>query len=209
MSTACILVADDDRLVLATLTRGMRNAGYSVLPASNGKEAVQIGIREKPALAVLDIRMPDMSGIEVARRLKEETETPFLFLSAYHEPKLVAEATEEGALGYLVKPIDVAKLIPAVEAALLRGAEIRELEQEQSKLNQALSRDKTISIAVGILMERYHLSSSEAFEVLRLHARSKRQKLADVAKQTVEAADRLNEFIDDIEEHIKNLRSAR
>jgi response regulator NasT len=204
-----ILIADDDRLILATLARGLRNAGYQVFEAANGEQAVRIGIHNKPRLAILDSCMPDISGIEVAKYLNEATSIPFIFLSAYNDCEMVAEAIEIGALGYLVKPIDVPQIIPSIEAALKRAAEISKLKEDQSNLNLALSRGRQISVATGILMERYHLSEAEAFNALRLHARSLRRKLSDVAEGLVRAADNLNSVTAHLERHFHKLLASK
>lgn len=116
-----ILVADDDRVVLFTLAEGLRDAGYRVIEARDGQSALSLCQREEIDLALLDIRMPGLDGIELATRLRDETQVPFLFLSAYDDDDSVRRALETGALGYLVKPLEVAGLLPIVRAALLRA----------------------------------------------------------------------------------------
>jgi response regulator NasT len=116
-----ILVVDDDRLVLAALSEGLRAAGYRVTGAASGDDALAMASRNAPDLALLDVRMPGMDGIELGRRLRELADVPFLFLSAYGDRETVGQAVEEGALGYLVKPLDIAQILPAIDAALGRG----------------------------------------------------------------------------------------
>ncbi len=188
-----ILLADDDRLVLATLGRGLRNAGYDVLEAASGEEALELCAQQVPDLAILDIRMPGLSGIETARELCERYGIPFIILSAYGESDLVNDAVRQGALGYLVKPLDVTQVLPTIEAALKRAGEFRHLHATEEQLNQALSAGRETSTAVGLLMERHRLSASEAFETLRRFARSQRRKLADVAGELVQAVEAVNE----------------
>ena len=122
-----ILVADDDRVILSTVRAGLEAEGYQTLTASDGRSAVRIGCAKKPDLAILDIRMPGIYGIEAARQLRDRAGIPSIFLSAYADRELVELATKEGALGYLVKPIMIAQLIPTIEAALERSEEIKRL----------------------------------------------------------------------------------
>ena len=108
-SKAHILVVDDDRLILATLAKGLRQADYGVSEANSGEDALRLASAVKPDLALLDMRMPGMSGIELAQRLTSD-EIPFIFLSAYGDAEIVKQAAEHGALGYLVKPLDVPQI---------------------------------------------------------------------------------------------------
>lgn len=187
-----ILLADDDRLVLATLGQGLRRAGYEVLEAASGTEAIELGKSSAPDLAILDIRMPDIDGVQVGGRLADETFVPFVFLSAHDDADLVREAVERGALGYLVKPIDVPQLIPSIEAALTRASEIRDLRESEENLRGALVRQRKTAIAVGILMERHRVDATQAFERLRRLARDERQKVTDLASEIVDSVERLN-----------------
>jgi len=187
-----ILVAEDDRLVLATLVEGLARAGFEVEGVDNGREAVARAEACDFDLALLDVRMPEMSGLEVARRIRERC--PALILSAYSDVEVVEEAIAEGAVGYLVKPVDVTQLIPAVEAALARGADLRRLAATEHHLNHALNQGREISVAVGLVMERHAMSQKEAFEAMRCRARSCRMKLAQVAEQIVAAAETVNAF---------------
>ncbi len=189
---AHILVVDDDRLVLASLARGLHEAGYQVSEASNGSDALDIAEKNDPDLALLDVRMPGMDGIELGRLLRERTSVPFLYLSAYGQPEIVKQGVDQGALGYLVKPLDIAQVLPEIEAALARAAEIRNLRETEAQLEQALESGRETSTAIGILMERRGLSREEAFETLREHARSQRRKLRDVAAEIVHAAEVVN-----------------
>ncbi len=192
MPKARVLIADDDRLVLATLASGLREAGYTILEASDGEEAIRLCEEQQPDITILDIRMPGMDGIETARCLQDLTGTPFLMLSAYGDGDLVDKATDLGALGYLVKPIDVEQIIPTIEAALKQSALFKNLQNSESRLVSALKNDQATSTAVGVLMERHRLSRDAAFEKLRNHARSQRCKLTDVADELVKAVEMVN-----------------
>ena len=130
-----ILLVEDDRLILHTLANGLRNAGYHILEADSGESAMQLCTGEgRPDLALLDMRLTGMSGIDFARWLKKTWGTPFLFLSAYNDPKIVTNAAELGALGYLVKPLDIPQILPSLRIALQRAGEIHKLQQAKIDL---------------------------------------------------------------------------
>jgi len=185
-----ILVVDDDRLVLAALAEGLRIAGYRVTGVASGEDA--LGITDTPDLALLDVRMPGMSGIELGRKLREQGGVPFLFLSAYGDQEIVKQAAEEGALGYLVKPLDIQQIVPSIEAALARGNDIKKLRESEAQLSTALIGSREISMAVGLLMMRDRLNREQAFELLRSHARSQRRAVSEVAKELLNSAENLN-----------------
>jgi response regulator NasT len=193
---ARLLVADDDRLILSTLSAGLQSRGYDVLEAADGEEALQLCGQHEPDLAILDIRMPKQTGIEVAKQLQQTADVPFMFLSAYGDEELVAVAAECGALGYLLKPLDVPQIVPAIEAAMVRAAEIRQLRDSERNLHTALASGRETSAAVGVLMERHKLTGEDAFEMLRQRARSERRKIADVARELIEATETLNRLDD-------------
>jgi CheY-like chemotaxis protein len=118
MSKGKILVVDDDRLVLATVTHGLAKAGYDIIDADNGDDAILLAREHRPDLALLDIRMEGMSGFDVAAYLRESLQTPFMFLSAFADDATVAQVKALGAVAYLVKPLDISQIVPTVEAAL-------------------------------------------------------------------------------------------
>lgn len=192
MPSVRLLLADDDRLVLGTLEKGLDGAGYQVAAVLGGEEALERARRERFDLALLDIRMPGISGIELARQLRIEHGLACLILSAYDDQALVEQAVAEGALGYLIKPMDTPRMIPAIQAALARARELDDLRTGKARLEATLGDHRQASTAVGILMERRGLSQQEAFEVLRARARAESRKLEAVARDLVEAAERLN-----------------
>ncbi|MEW6515238.1 MAG: response regulator [Pseudomonadota bacterium] len=192
MPSVHLLLVDDDRLVLATLSKGLRDAGYEVSTAESGKAALELAAKQPYDLAVLDIRMSGLSGIETAQSLREAHGVPTLFLSAYGERELVVQAAAAGGLGYVVKPVDVVQLIPAIEAALARARDLKALTEARAQLEQALAGGRQTSIAIGILMERRGLSEQAAFDLLRTSARMNRRKLEDISRELVEAEARLN-----------------
>lgn len=185
--TDTILVVEDDLLILHTIANGLRNAGYRTMEADSGGSAIQLCTEECcPDLALLDMRLTDMSGIDFARWLKDTLNVPFLFLSAYDDPEIVTDAAELGALGYLVKPLDIQQILPSIRTALQRAQEIRKLQQAEIDLCTALKTSRTISMAIGLLMDRFGMGADETFEALRAFCRSNRKKVIEVAGQIVE-----------------------
>ncbi|MCG7957359.1 MAG: response regulator [Candidatus Thiodiazotropha endolucinida] len=189
-----IMLVDDDRLVLASLSPSLQAAGYVVKKATSGKEAIDLCQQTPPDLAVLDMRMPGMDGIEVARWLQQNTQIPFIFLTAYGEDNAIEKAVDSGALGYLIKPVDPPQLLAGVKTALQRSAENRLLLQREGQLTEALNGDRTVNTAVGILIEREHMSEQEAFERLRNQARSNQRRLPDLARELVQAVENINKL---------------
>jgi len=187
-----LLVVDDDRLVLSSFTQGLAQAGYVVLGATSGAEAVRICSDQSPDLVVMDVRMPGMSGVEAARIMRAQSGTPVFFVSAFDDQDVVREAVAEGGLGYLVKPVRIDQLLTSIDAALARAADIKALKDGEENLRTALQGDRNIGIAVGLVMERHRLSAAAAFEALRQRARSQRRTLGDIAAELVRAAEQIN-----------------
>jgi response regulator NasT len=189
-----ILLVDDDPLLLDYLKTILDHSGYDTVAAESAAEALQrVAEREADiALALLDISMPGMSGLDLARRLKDHTSVAFMFLSSVDDAETARQAASHGAVGFVVKPVDAARLLPAFESALARADEIRQLRRTEANLNAALAAGRETSLAVGLLMARYQTDRNTAFEVLRDHARSSRRKVNEVAEQIVSAEELLN-----------------
>jgi len=198
MSNTSILIADDDQVVLTMISTVLQDAGYNVTEATNGPDAVELGFEVKPDLAVLDICMPGMDGIEVARELREQAGVYTFFLTAHDDQQFLEQAVGEGALGYLVKPIDLRQIIPAIETAKERALELQQLEKSKDALSNSLKNNQSINTAIGIYMERYGVSENSALEALRAFSRSERRKLLDVSKELVRATDRCNHLAEKI-----------
>lgn len=187
-----VLVVDDDRPMLESMARGLKRAGYEVIEATSGEQGLQLALSFQPDIAVLDVRMPGMSGLELALAIREQTTIPFLFASVHGDSEVTRVAAEYGALGYLIKPVDAEQLAPAIEAALARARDIRRLEESEAQLTVALSKSRETSIVVGILVERYRVDRHAAFELLREHARAQRLKIGEVAAELLRSAESLN-----------------
>ncbi|MDM5176340.1 response regulator [Massilia sp. CCM 8695] len=187
-----ILIVDDDPLLLQFLNEVIGHAGYDTVTASSGEEALREIAAGEPDMALLDITMPGMTGLELAHHLKTHTTVPFMFLSAIGDSESSKQAAAYGALGYLVKPVDAERLMPAFEAGLARADDIRQLRRTELNLNAALAAGRETSLAVGLLMGKFQTDRNTAFEVLRDHARSSRRKINEVADQLLAAEETLN-----------------
>ncbi|HEY0954972.1 MAG TPA: response regulator [Roseateles sp.] len=193
MSKGKILVVDDDRLVLATLSYGLTQAGFEVIDADNGDDAILLAREHRPELALLDIRMEGLTGFDVAAYLREYLQTPFMFLSAFTDEATVAKVKELGAVAYLVKPLDISQIVPAVEAAFARTgapapASAAPVAAPPSELPATL--DPT-ALAVGVLMHRYSLPRDEALARLMSLAAADDHSLPEQARRIVDAIELL------------------
>ena len=213
MSKPQILLADDDRVIRVTFANSLRKRDFDVVEAGDGQTAIDIGCDLHPDLAIMDFRLPDISGADVARELQQKADVPCVFLSAYADQEFVDKATQAGALGYLVKPIDVEHVLPTINSALKRAEEIKQLKNTEEQLNTALEQGRETSVAIGILMQEYHITTEQAFDMLRGQARSQRRKVASVASELVQAVNNLNGFTTEMrernEEFFKKMKGAK
>ena len=190
-----ILVIDNDWPQSAELSDGLRAAGYRVTDAASGEDALGIVVRDAPDLAVIDVRIPGVSGIALGGWLRKVAGVPFLCLSEYGDHEVVRQAADEGALGYLVKPLDIHQIVPSIEAALTRARDITKLRQSEEQLTTALAGSREVSMAVGLLIMRDRINREQAFEILRSNARSQRRPIAAVATDLLNSAERFLQSI--------------
>jgi AmiR/NasT family two-component response regulator len=163
-----ILVAEDETLIRLDLKEILERAGFDVCAeARDGEEADALARDAEPDLAILDVNMPRLDGIEAARRILDERPIPIVMLTAYGHDELVSRAVEAGVFGYLVKPFRESDLLPAIKAARARHAELAALREEAESLAEALATRKVVERAKGLLMEREGLSEEDAFARLR------------------------------------------
>ncbi|HSE82793.1 MAG TPA: response regulator [Gaiellaceae bacterium] len=163
-----ILIAEDETIIRLDLREILERAGFEVCAeARDGEEAVELALGEQPDLAILDVKMPGLDGIEAARRILAERPIPIVILTAYGQDELVSRAVEAGVFGYLVKPFRETDLLPAIQAARARHAELQELREEAESLAEALATRKVVERAKGLLMAREGLSEEDAFARLR------------------------------------------
>jgi len=184
---------EDDRLILSTLTSGLMRAGYNVSSAESVDDAEHwLKNNERPDLVILDVRMPDRDGLELTKRLDDMNHIPFMLLTAHSEQDVIHHAVKSGAMGYLVKPVDITQLIPAIETALSRAEELSSLRKAKLQLQTALDADRAVSVAVGIVMDQHHINHNDALELLRNTARSQHLKLIELAPSVVNSRETLN-----------------
>jgi len=166
----------------------LERAGFEVVAeARDGREAVALAAEHQPDLAVMDVKMPELDGIEAARQMLEQRQIPIVMLTAFSEAALVGRAVDAGVFGYLVKPFRESDLLPAIEAARARHAELQALRDEAGSLRDALEARKLIERAKGLLMEKDGLSEGEAFARLRGASQQTGRPLRDVAEAILAA----------------------
>jgi len=181
-----IVIADDESVICMDLREMLTNLGYLVVgEAGDGKSAVNLARELRPEVVIMDVRMPDMDGIEAARILTEERIAPVVLLTAFSQRELIDRAKEAGVVGYLVKPVQEADLAPAIEVALSRFGEFRELEKEVDDLADQLETRKLVDRAKGILMDTQTLSESEAFRRIQKMSMNTRKSMKEIAQAII------------------------
>jgi response regulator NasT len=178
-----ILIADDESLIRLDLREMLNHLGYEVVgEAGDGRQAVDLARKLKPDLVVMDIRMPEVDGIQAAGILTSERIAPVVLLTAFSDTELVEQAREAGVVGYVVKPFREAELMPVIELSFSRFEEFRALEKEIGNLNDALESRKVVERAKGVLMDTYQLRESEAFHRIRKASMDSRKSMKEVAE---------------------------
>jgi two-component system, response regulator PdtaR len=181
-----ILVAEDETIIRLDLVAMLDRAGLDVCAeARDGDEAVALAREHEPDLAIMDVKMPGLDGIEAARRILDERPIPIVMLTAYGQEELVARAAEAGVFGYLVKPFRESDLLPAIHTARARHDELAALREEAESLAEALAARKSIERAKGLLMEKEGLSEADAFARLRKASQVSGRPLKVVAEAVV------------------------
>jgi len=181
-----ILVAEDETIIRLDLKEMLERAGFVVCgEARDGEEAVALAQSAQPDLAILDVKMPKLDGIEAARRILDERPIPIVMLTAYGQEELVSRAVEVGVFGYLVKPFREQDLLPAIAAARARHDELQAVREEAGSLAEALAARKVIERAKGLLMEKEKLSEQDAFARLRRASQASGRPLKVIAEAVV------------------------
>jgi AmiR/NasT family two-component response regulator len=181
-----VIIADDESIIRMDLREMLTNLGYLVVgEAGDGRSAVNLARELKPDVAIVDIKMPGMDGIEAARTLTEEKIAPVVLLTAYSQRELVERAKEAGVVGYITKPMRESDLAPAIEVAIARFSEFRTLEKEVGDLKQALETRKLVDRAKGILMDTQGLTEAEAFRKIQKMSMNKRRPMKEVAEAII------------------------
>ncbi len=181
-----MLIAEDETIIRLDLRDLLERAGLEVCAeARDGLEAVELARSKQPDVAVLDVKMPRLDGIEAARRILDERPIPIVMLTAYGQEELVSRAVEAGVYGYLVKPFREADLLPAIQTARARHEELSVLRREADSLADALAARKAIERAKGLLMEKERLTEEQAFARLRRASQVSGRPLRVVAEAVV------------------------
>jgi response regulator NasT len=188
MESLRVLIADDESIRLMSLNTQLTALGHRVVAeAPNGEEAVSLAEIARPDLAILDIRMPGMDGIEAAELITQSRPIPIILLTAYSDEQLVTRATHTSISAYLMKPVAEDDLLPAISLALTRFRQFQALQQEVTDLKEALESRKIVERAKGILMRRLGLSEEEAFRRLQRQSQDTNRRLAEVAQALITA----------------------
>jgi len=182
-----VLVAEDEALIRLDLVELLQGEGYEVVgQAGNGEEAVKLARELTPDLVVMDVKMPHMDGITAASIIAEERIAPVVMLTAFSQRELIDRAREAGAMAYVVKPFDASDVVPAIELAMARYAEIRAVEAEVEDLHERLASRKAVDQAKGLLMEGLGLSEPEAFRWIQKTAMDLRKSMREVAEGVID-----------------------
>jgi len=187
-----IIIAEDDAVIRMDLKEELQRQGYLVIgDVGDGQSAVTMARELRPDLVVMDIRMPEMDGISAAEILTREKLAPALLLTAFSDAELIERARSAGVVHYVTKPWRQSDLKPAIEIALSRFQEFRELEGRVKNLEDQLATRKVVEKAKGVLMEKYSLSEQEAFRRIQKLSMNNRKSMKEVA-EAILLADELN-----------------
>lgn len=191
-----VIVAEDEAIIRLDLKEILEEAGYEVVAdTGRGDEAVELTRKHRPDLAILDIKMPGLSGLEAAERITADRLAAVLVLTAFSQRDLIDKANEAGVMGYLVKPFQAEELVPAIEMALGRFAEVRALEAANSDLraqNQALEDSletrRLVDRAKGKLMDAHGMKEGEAFAFVQRSAMRSRVTMAEISRRVLDGS---------------------
>ncbi|MFM7761436.1 MAG: ANTAR domain-containing response regulator [Acidimicrobiaceae bacterium] len=181
-----IVLAEDEAIIRLDLRESLQEEGYEVVgDVGRGDKAVEMVEALKPDVAIFDIKMPGMSGLEAAKIVSDKKICPVVMLTAFSQREIIEQARDAGALAYLVKPFQKTDLVPAIELAIARFAELKSLTGEVAALGAQLEIRKLIDRAKGVLIDKHQMSESDAFSFIQSMAMSQRMKMGDIAEQII------------------------
>ena len=181
--TARVVIAEDEAIIRLDLKETLEEEGYIVVgETGRGDKAVDLVREHRPDLAILDIKMPGMDGLEAARIVSTERLCPVVMLTAFSQRQVIEQARDAGALAYLVKPFQKTDLVPAIELAIGRFAEMKALEGERDQLGQQLELRKLLDRAKGVLIDEHKMSEQDAFDFIQKTAMGRRLRMKQVAE---------------------------
>lgn len=185
-----VVIAEDEALIRLDLAEMLREEGYDVVgQAGDGQEAVELAESLRPDLVIMDVKMPRRDGIDAAGEIAAKRIAPIVVLTAFSQRELVERARDAGAMAYLVKPFSITDLIPAIELAVSRFAEIAALENEVATLSDRLETRKLVERAKGLLQAKQGMSEPEAFKWIQRAAMDRRTTMRRVAEVVLETLD--------------------
>ncbi|MCX6368701.1 response regulator [Armatimonas sp.] len=181
-----IVIADDEPIIRMDLRRTLENMGHIVAgEAGDGRQAIEVTRELKPNVVILDVKMPQMDGIDAAKVISTEGVAPVLLLTAYSDRELVERAKDAGVFAYLIKPFKEADLMPAIEIAIARFEEMLEIEKEVADLENKLETRKAVDRAKGILMDLYGLKEQDAFRRIQVQSMNTRKSMREIAEAII------------------------
>ena len=179
-----IVIAEDEAIIRLDLRETLEEEGYIVVAdTGRGDDAIELVRQHKPDVAIFDIKMPGLDGLDAARVVSAEKICPVVMLTAFSQREVIEQARDAGALAYLVKPFQKTDLVPAIELAIGRFRELMTLSGERDALGEQLELRKLLDRAKGLLIDKFSMTEQSAFDFIQKNAMSTRAKMVDVANQ--------------------------
>ena len=188
-----VLIVDDESLIRMDLRDIIESCGHEVVAeGTNGVEALALCKKHKPDIILMDVKMPELDGIEAARQIGFHNEAPVVLLTSYSQQDLIDKARDSGVYGYLIKPVREEQLVPTLEMALGRYKSDAQLREKMAELEQSLEDRKIIQKGTGILMELYSISEVEAYNRIRTLSMNKQISIIETCNLIIKQSNKSN-----------------